>query len=73
MDQNIFAGKSRRQVKIFTADKGSDLEAEVNQFLSDIKGDWIVDVKYASNMPEPGVILYTAMVIYTAYPQESKA
>lgn len=55
---------ARIRVKVFTADNGIELENEVNEFIKDMRANLIVDIKYAADMLEAGVILYSAMVIY---------
>lgn len=59
--------RASQMVKFFTADNATDLEANVNGFLNDIRSENVIDIKYAVDMPEPGVLLHTAMVIYQIY------
>lgn len=56
------------KVKIFDESHEKDLEAQVNQFLSEVTGD-VIDIKFStaiSMFGEDQVYCFTAMVIYTS-------
>ncbi len=55
------------KVKIFDESHEKDLEIQVNQFLSEMKGE-LVDIKFStaiSMFGEDQIYCFTAMVIYT--------
>ncbi len=56
------------KVKIFDESHEKDLEAQVNQFLSEVTGD-VIDIKFStaiSMFGEDQVYCFTAMIIYTS-------
>ena len=56
------------KVKIFDESHEKDLEAQVNQFLSEMSGE-LVDIKFStaiSMFGEDQIYCFTAMIIYTS-------
>lgn len=56
------------KVKIFDESHEKDLEAQVNQFLSEMKGE-VIDIKFStaiSMFGEDQIYCFTAMIIYTS-------
>ena len=56
------------KVKIFDESHEKDLEAQVNQFLSEVTGD-VIDIKFStaiSMFGEDQIYCFTAMIIYTS-------
>ncbi len=56
------------KVKIFDESHEKDLEAQVNQFLSEMTGD-VIDIKFStaiSMFGEDQIYCFTAMIIYTS-------
>ena len=56
------------KVKIFDESHEKDLEAQVNQFLSEMNGE-VIDIKFStaiSMFGEDQIYCFTAMIIYTS-------
>ena len=56
------------KVKIFDESHEKDLEAQVNQFLSEMTGD-VIDIKFStaiSMFGEDQIYCFTAIIIYTS-------